>query len=68
MQLSVVELHQIQHAAKMEGVECALDHVCADLPAMLDSAVKVALEARKAKRPTRPTYPGRSERKARPVN
>jgi hypothetical protein len=53
MQLSVVELHQIQHAAKMEGADCALEEVCHQLPALLDSAVKSALEVRKAK-PTKP--------------
>ena len=61
MQLSVVELHQIQHAAKMEGVEAAMDEVCAQLPGMLDEAVKIAVEAKG--KPTRPVYPKRSERK-----
>jgi hypothetical protein len=67
MIISTTELHQIQHASKMAGVEAALDQVCDQLPHMLDEAVKVAMAA-KAKRPTRPTYPGRSERKARSVH
>jgi hypothetical protein len=65
MQLSVSELHEIQRAAHIAGTDAALDEVCAQLPAMLDHAVKIALEAKAApaKRSTRPAYPGRSARK-----
>jgi hypothetical protein len=60
MQLSVSELHDIQTAAQIAGADAALDEVCAQLPAMLDHAVKSALEARK---PTKPAYPSRPARK-----
>jgi hypothetical protein len=64
VQISVTELHEIQRASHMQGVEAAMDEVCAQLPAMLDHAVKVAIEAKAAtKRSTRPAYPGRSARK-----
>ena len=66
MQISVTELHQLQRAAQIAGADAALDEVCAQLPAMLDHAVKSAIEAHKAapaKRSTRPAYPKRSERK-----
>jgi hypothetical protein len=71
MQISVTELHEIQRAECIAGADAAMDEVCSQLPSMLDAAVKVALEARKAaKRSTRPVYPGRSVRKPtlRPVS
>jgi len=63
---------RLETSPHQEGSHAAIEEVCHQLPAMLDEAVKVAVEAKAApaKRGTRPTYPGRSARKPtlRPVN
>jgi hypothetical protein len=69
MNITYQELKEIETAAYLAGADAALEEVCRALPAMLDHAVKVAMEARKA-RPSKPAYPSRSARKStlRPVN
>jgi hypothetical protein len=75
MLIDFKELKEIERVAYQEGTEAAMDEVVRQLPAMIDEAVKIAIEAHKAapaKRGTRPTYPSarRSSSKPtlRPVN
>jgi len=65
MEISVAELREIERAAQIAGAEAAMAEVVAELPSIIDSAVKAAVEAHKAApaKATKPAYPSRRSSK-----